>query len=118
MGQEYIEVYRTGLTTSSFSVKMQIQGSTNLWNFTVRYIAIDRAFPHNLNSFDNVPVNYSRGVLTNITVSSKNAKTYTNVVNYTEQAGAQGYTYKTFVPPYTNYQILLFLTSFYINGNN
>lgn len=118
MAQEYIEVYRTGLTTSSFSVKIQIAGTTSLWILTVRYIAIDSSFPHHLNSFDNVPVNYSRGLLTNITVASTSPKYYTNVINYTEQATAQGYTYKTFTPPYTNYKILLFLTSFFINGNN
>lgn len=49
----------------------------------VRYIAIDEAFPHNLNSFDNVPVNHSKGPLTNISVASASLTYYTNTINFT-----------------------------------
>ena len=48
------------------------------------YIAIDPLFPHHLNSFDNVPVNYNAGPLTNLTSkSTTRLLTYRNVVNYT-----------------------------------
>lgn len=37
---------------------MKITGFTNIVFLGVRYIAIDKTFPHHLNTFDNVPVNY------------------------------------------------------------
>ena len=62
------------------------------------YIAIDPDFPHHLNSFDNVPVNYSNGALTNITTkSTTQILTYTNTINYTAQASDRSY--KTFSDP-------------------
>lgn len=79
----------------------------------MRYIAIDKAFPHHLNSFDNVPVNYSAGPLVNITVSSTSLTYYANTINYTAQAEASGCTYTTFAPPFINNKVVLFLTSFY-----
>lgn len=98
---------------------MQIRGTTVIWLLTVRYIAIDDAFPHHLNSFDNVPVNYSNGQLRNITQSSSSLKYYVNKVNYTKQCIANGYTtYKYFTQPYTNFKILLFITSIFIDGDN
>jgi hypothetical protein len=51
------------LTASTFTVSIQIFGVTNLFVLTVAYIAIDPQFPHHLNSFDNVPVNYTQGDL-------------------------------------------------------
>ena len=64
----------------------------------VPYIAIDSKFPHHLNSFDNVPLNYDNGALTNISVKSNNLQTYTNIVNYTNQATGMAYT--RFKPPF------------------
>lgn len=98
-------------------MNVQIRGITNIWMLTVRYIAVDRAFPHHLNSFDNVPVNYTRGPLTNISVAQTFQTFYVNVVNYTTQAAANGYAYRTFVAPYSNYKILLFLTSLFLDAN-
>ena len=60
-GQERFEIERVDLTASSFEVSVQIVGVTNIWILNVPYIAIDPEFPHHLNSFDNVPVNYSAG---------------------------------------------------------
>lgn len=37
---------------------MDIIGTTNLYILNVPYIAVDPTFPHHLNSFDNVPINY------------------------------------------------------------
>lgn len=79
------EINRTNLTPSSFSVAVQILSTTNLWYLNVRYIAIDQAFPHHLNTFDNVPVNYSNGLLTNITIQSSTPVFYSNYINYTSQ---------------------------------
>ncbi len=118
MASEMFEVQRTGLTTSSFSVKVQISGYTNLYILSVRYIAISRTFPHHLNSFDNVPINYTKGPLTNISVSTTANKFYVNYINYTAQCTANGYTYKTFPLPLSNFKILLFLTSLFHSGQN
>jgi len=52
------EIRRLGLTASTFKVQVDIIGVTNIWIFNVPYIAIDPTFPHHLNSFDNVPINY------------------------------------------------------------
>ena len=60
-GQEFYEIRQTGLTASTFSVEIQIFGVTNLWILSVAYIAVDPTFPHHLNSFDNVPANYTNG---------------------------------------------------------
>ena len=58
----------------------------------VSYIAIDPTFPHRLNCFDGVPLNYSKGDLTNVTVKNPNTKlTYSNTINYTTQASATSY---------------------------
>ena len=58
------------MTASTFRVTVQIFGFTNIHILNVPYIAIDPDFPHHLNSFDNVPINYENGDLTNITVKS------------------------------------------------
>lgn len=110
------EVNRTGLTLTTFSVLVQITGNTNIWVLEVRYIAISKLFPHHLNSFDNVPVNYNNGALTNITVASASVKNYKNTINYTLQA--TGSTYTQFSSPLTNNKILLFMTSLFHSGSN
>ena len=103
------------LTASTFRVSVQIVGVTNIWILNVPYIAIDPQFPHHLNSFDNVPVNYNAGNLVNITQqSTSQVMVYTNIVNYTQQA--QGLRYTTFSQPYSNNRILLFMTSLFIFG--
>lgn len=82
----------------------------------VPYIAIDPTFPHHLNSFDNVPVNYSAGELTNITVKSYSQTSYSNIINYTQQAS--GKRYKTFQTPLSRNKILLYMTSLFSAGSN
>ena len=42
-------------------MSIQIYGVTNIWILNVAYMAGDPSFPHHLNSFDNVPLNYSNG---------------------------------------------------------
>ena len=42
-------------------MEIQIFGVTNLWILSVAYLAVDPTFPHHLNSFDNVPINYTAG---------------------------------------------------------
>jgi hypothetical protein len=58
---EFFEIRMTGLTAATFSVEVQLFGTTNIWFLAVAYIAVDPTFPHHLNSFDNVPVNYTAG---------------------------------------------------------
>ena len=72
--EEKFEVNRTGLTLTTFSVLVQIQGYTNIWKMNVPFIAIDPTFPHHLNSFDNVPVNYG-STLFNITTATTSGPT-------------------------------------------
>ena len=61
MGQEFYEIKKIGLTPATFRVSIQIYGVTNLWLLTVAYLAVDPTFPHHLNSFDNIPINYTAG---------------------------------------------------------
>lgn len=110
------EVNRTGLTLATFSVLIQISSITNIWVLEVRYVAIDKAFPHHLNSFDNVPINYANGALTNLTLVNGATKTYTNFVNYTAQATVIGSPYRYFSLPLTNNKVLLFMTSLFMSA--
>jgi|JI7StandDraft_1071085.scaffolds.fasta_scaffold357013_1 hypothetical protein len=111
------EVNRTGLTTTSFSVKVQISGNTDIWIVVVRYIGVSKAFPHHLNSFDNVPINYGAGTLTAFNTRSTPLITYTNSINYTTQATLIASNYTTFIAPFTNIKILLFMTSMFFDGS-
>ena len=95
---------------------MQSIGWTTLWILNVPYIAVDPSFPHHLNSFDNVPVNYSDGDIVNISVQSMQVQTYTNVINYTKQAGNR--TFNEFSEPLENSKILLFMTTLFMAGAN
>ena len=105
------------MTASTFKVAVQIYGVTNIHILNVPYIAIDPNFPHHLNSFDNVPVNYNNGALTNITArSTSSILTYTNTINYTVQAN--GRSYKTFSTPATNNKILLYICAIDIFSTN
>ena len=94
---------------------VQITGITNLLLLSVRYIAIDKDFPHHLNTFENVPVNYTAGPLINISSASLSSTIYSNTINYTTQATASGCTYTTFSTPLSNNKIVLFLTSLFTN---
>lgn len=70
LGVEQFEIRRVDLTASTYKVAVQIFGTTNIWMMGVSYIAIDPTFPHRLNSFDGVPLNYSAGDLVNVTVKN------------------------------------------------
>ena len=98
-------------------MSVQIYGVTNIYRLNVPYIAIDPEFPHHLNSFDNVPVNYNAGALTNIPSKSTTVvHSYTNVINYTVQAS--GRTFTKFIPPLENIRILLFICALEIYSTN
>ncbi len=74
----------------------------------IPYIAIDPTFPHHLNSFDNVPINYNAGDLVNITSkTTEEVMTYSNTINYTIQASDKNHT--TFSTPLSNNKIILFI---------
>lgn len=70
LGEEHYEVARSGLTASSFTVEVEIHGITNIYLLNVAYVAVDYDFPHHVNTFDNVPVNFTFGNLVNISTSS------------------------------------------------
>lgn len=107
------EIERKFLSASFFNVSVQISGITNILLLTVRYIGIDPTFPHHLNSFDNVPVQYGSS-LVNITSQTGSANTYTNIINYKTQTSNKN----TFSTPFENNKILLFLTSMFLTGTN
>lgn len=85
---------------------------------TISYIAIEPTFPHRLNSFDNVPVNYSYGPLVNISVISTTTTYFTNKINFTAQSIANGQSFTQFLNPLNINKILLFMTSFFVAGTN
>ena len=51
----------TSISATTFMGLVQIQNTTSLNSVVIRYLAVDSAFPHHLNSFDNVPINYMDG---------------------------------------------------------
>ena len=105
------------MTASTFSVAVQIEGSTYIYVLCVPFIGIDPTFPHHLNSFDNVPVNYG-STLVNITAQDPvNTLYYTNTINYTQQVGGSSI-YNKFLTPFSRNKVLLFMTSMFIRGNN
>lgn len=115
LGEEMFEITRTYLDRYEFRVRVRILSTTNILLLNVPYIAIDPAFPHHLNSFDNVPINYMAGPLTNITTNASSS-TYSNTINYTQQAAGLNYT--TFQPPFHRNKVLLFITCMYFFGFN
>ena len=99
-------------------MEVEIYFTTNILKLSVSYIAIDPEFPHKINSFDNVPINYPNEPLVNVSVEDPNPTYYYNTVNYTEQAQEQGYDFDEFAEPLSNNKIILFMTSFSIDGPN
>jgi hypothetical protein len=87
---------------------------TNLWVLTVAYLAVDPTFPHHLNTFDNVPINYTAGDIVNITIQQSKLTYYTNYINYTDQA--KGLLHSKFTTPYSSNNIVLYMTSFWVRG--
>lgn len=57
------EVRRENLTASTFGVSIQATNLSNIFNLAVPYLAVDPLFPHHLNSFDNVALNYTSPTL-------------------------------------------------------
>ena len=85
------------------------------------YLAVDPTFPHHLNSFDNVPVNYTAGdivhnIITkaNITSQVSTMRYYSNTINYTAQAAGNDFT--QFTTPYSSNYIVIFMTSLWIRA--
>ncbi len=100
------------MTSSTFSVAVQIVDFTNIHVMCVSFIGIDPSFPHHLNSFDNVPVSYG-STLVNVTAPDPiNILYYSNTINYTQQVGPIGY--NTFLTPFSRNKILLFMTSMFV----
>jgi hypothetical protein len=116
LGEEMYEVNRTSISTSSFSVIVKIQGNTDIWIVRVRYVGVDKAFPHHLNTFDNVPCNYPSASFTAFSTRTTAQTTYTNTINYTTQAATISSSYNKFSLPLTNNKILLLMTSMFFDG--
>jgi hypothetical protein len=108
LGVETFEVRRLNLTATTFTVQVDIVGTTNIYIFGVPYIAIDPTFPHHLNSFDNVPISYAN-TLVNLTARQTSVTTYENTVNYTVQAAGRKYT--SFPSPLSGNKVLVYICS-------
>ncbi len=89
-------------------MQVDIDGFTSIYRLNVAYLAVDPTFPHHLNSFDNVPINYGQ-TLSDITVKSLSPTSYTNLINYTQQTAGRQYT--KFSTPFDKNKILLYITS-------
>jgi hypothetical protein len=89
---------------------------TNIYKLAIRYITIDTSFPHQIVSFDNVPVNYSNGPLVNITVSRTIINYYANTINFTDQALTVLSPYNTFSRSLSDHKIVMFMTSLFMRG--
>lgn len=88
--------------TSSFTITTKIMDYTKLSRLHIRYIAVSPTFPHHINVFHDVPINYAAGALNIITTPSLFPTIYENTINYTNQANAIGSTFNTFTLPLTN----------------
>ena len=86
-----MEVFIESSSASAFTVKLNLQGWTNLFILNIAYIAVDYNFGYEVAMFSNVPVNDTAGNLANITSSSTTLQTYTNSINYQLQAGGRSY---------------------------
>lgn len=84
----------------------------------MRYLAIDKQFPYHINAFVNLPVNYLKGALTNLTTSNTVNNTYTNVVNYTAQCQLINSSYNKFTAPFANNKVVLFLNALIHKAEN
>jgi hypothetical protein len=82
----------------------------------VAYLAVDPSFPHHLNSFDNVPINYTAGDIVNITTMKSQLAYYANYINYTDQAA--GLSHNQFTTPLSSNKIVLFMSSFWVRGTS
>lgn len=109
------------LSASTFKVAIRIYGSTYVFLLVVPYLAIDPLFPHHLNSFDNVPLNYNLGSLVtvlliqnNFSLESSSAVYHTETINYTQQSAAN--VFKTFQTPLSSNKIVLFLSTLYLQS--
>lgn len=118
MGVEQFQIRRLDLTTSTFTVQVDIIGTTNLYIVNVPYIAVDPTFPHHLNSFDNVPISYGTTLVIkkltqiNITQKKTGVSSFTNVINYNTQS--LGRKYSTFGTPLEGNKMLLYICALHI----
>jgi hypothetical protein len=84
---------------------------TNIQILNVPYIAIDPSFPHHINTFNDVPINYNAGPLTNITTrSTTQTQIYINTINYTLQNNPSS-NYKTFPEPLSKCKVIFFMSA-------
>lgn len=57
------------------------------------FLLVHQKFPHRLNSFDGVPLNYDNGDLINVTEKNPTEIVfYSNTINFTEQAAGTSFT--------------------------
>lgn len=92
-----------------------INGTTNIRIMALQYLAVDRSFPYHLNTFNDVPVNYSNP-LTNITIAAggnNTIRSYRNYFNYTDLANSIGSSYTVFGSNLAKCDVVLFLCAIF-----
>ena len=113
MRNEDFAIKRIGLSQIGFTINMLISGVTNIRILTIMYLSVDRSFPHHINVFNDINVNYGSGPLVNISTSTIGLRTYTNTINYTILANSIGSKYTTFGSNLNKNSIALYLSSIY-----
>ncbi len=79
---------------------------------------MDRSFPYHLNIFNDVPINFTRGNLVNITQSSTVSRFYENTINYTILANTITTNFKKFGANLARNFVALYLSSIYNKGDS
>jgi hypothetical protein len=99
------------VTPVGFSIKATPHNHTNLRILNLQYIAIDRSFPYHINTFNDIPANFSTGSLSNINSMSSSVRSYINTVNYTTLASTITTNFKYFGSNLSRNIIAMYLTA-------
>jgi hypothetical protein len=93
-------------------------GYTHIRILILQYLAVDRSFPYHLNIFNDIPINYTKGNLVNITQSSTATTFYENTINYTVLANTITTNFKQFGANLARNFVALYLSSIYNAGDS
>jgi hypothetical protein len=92
-------------------------GFTHIRILILQYLAVDRSFPYHLNIFNDIPVNYTKGNIVNITTSTSVTTFYENKINYTVLASTIPTNFKNFGLNLGRNFVALYLSSIYNAGS-
>ena len=84
---------------------------------SLQYLAVDRAFPFHMNTFNNIDANFSNGALRNISGTKTGNRNYVNKVNYTVLASTISSPYMKFGANLAKNYVGMYLCAIYQSGN-